>query len=395
MANETALATVTLIPTAAVPPTVAIVPTEPLPTEPATTPTANVTIQPTVDTSLVPVATVTISPTLASGTIGGGSSLTPQPTQSATPTGALAPAPAPNLPTPTVDAAAPRPQVVFSGDGTAAYSVGPNDQVFQWNAEAEASTTVPVQTAVAGGIPEPTSIIEQTLVGRYADGTLVRLRLTDAATVLSDTVSLGDAASPDAPPDVTFAAFSSDGTQVAYATRDGSVRLRSIEANTEQTLGSTPQTVQRLVWSKDSSKLAVVSDALAVDVWDVASVTQSQFEVTSQVRNVAFGIGDLQLVAVTDDGTITLWLIDGQQQIKTFKDTSATWTAAALNGNMLALGAENGSVVVWQDVLETAILPTPLNPPASDAIAGLTVAPDGATIAAVTNDGVVQFWTTP
>ena len=395
VANETALATVTLIPTSAVPPTVAIIPTEPLPTEPVPTPTADVTVQATVDTSLVPVATVTISPTLAIGTIGGGPSLTPQPTQPATPTAALAPAPAPNQPTPTVDAAAPRPQVVFSGDGTVAYSVGPNDQVLQWNADAEAGTTVPVQTAVAGGIPEPTPIIEQTLVGRYADGNLVRLRLTDNGTILSDTISLGNAASPDAPPDVTFAAFSSDGTQVAYATRDGSVRVRSIEANTEQTLGSTPQTVQRLVWSKDSSKLAVVSDALAVDVWDVATVTPSQFAVTSPVRNVAFGSGDLQLVAVTDNGTITLWLIEGQQQIKTFTDTSAAWTAAALNGNLLALGAENGSVVVWKDVLETAILPTPLNPPASDAVAGLTVAPDGATIAAVSNEGVVRFWVTP
>ncbi|MEV4091369.1 WD40 repeat domain-containing protein [Streptosporangium saharense] len=201
--------------------------------------------------------------------------------------------------------------------------------------------------------------------------------------------------------DANAVAFTPDGTRLAAARADGSIRL----LDTDGRQAGAPLTghaggVDAVAFSRDGTRLASGGSDETARVWDVATRRQIGIPLTGHtggIDTVAFSSDGTRLATGSWDGTVRLWDLTAHRQIGTplTGHTGGVHTVAfSQDGTRLVSGSWDGTVRLW-DVATQRQIGTPLADPNGEvvAVAAVAFSPDGATLASGA-DGEVRLWDT-
>ncbi|WOD39102.1 AAA family ATPase [Nodosilinea sp. E11] len=197
----------------------------------------------------------------------------------------------------------------------------------------------------------------------------------------------------DAP--VLDVSFSPDGQKIASAAENGTIQLWSSQG---ESLGAPISAHNSYVYSvrfdPQNQFLASASEDGTIKLWDLqGKLLETISAHSSPVWDVAFSPDGLTLASASSDRTIRLWNRDGtpkrppllgHQDLVTSVDFSPS-----TNPGWLASGDVEGKIRLWKATGEPVRLLT-----ADDSTAVLQVAfsPDGRTIVACRQSGVIELW---
>ncbi|MEU9613687.1 AAA family ATPase [Streptomyces sp. NPDC048209] len=196
-------------------------------------------------------------------------------------------------------------------------------------------------------------------------------------------------------------AWSPDGKRLAGGSRDRSVTIWDAETWAEMgVLIGHDDSVGALAWSPDGDRLATASSDRTVRIWDAE--THAELTVLTgheqPVWDLAWSPGRGQLASASDDGTVRVWSLTpgGPNTELTGHQASVSAVAWSPDGCCLASVSEDRTALVWNIAVaeEEGREPqarkltslTPLN--------CVTWSPDGRHIAVGDDDCTVRVWDT-
>ncbi|MBI4510759.1 MAG: protein kinase [Deltaproteobacteria bacterium] len=208
------------------------------------------------------------------------------------------------------------------------------------------------------------------------------VRLWDEKTAKSRVLGVHDG-------EVNSVAFSPDGALLASAGDDRVIRLWDVRTGSARVLGGHESGVAAVAFSPDGKTLASGSFDETIRLWDLES-GQSRILAEGQpmLHLIAFSPDGLSLASTGSDSVVRIWnLATGEQRLLLGHEGSVAGVAFSPDGRLLASGSEDKTVALWD--LESGERRVFRH---KSRVWGVAFSPDGETIASASRDKVVRLW---
>ena len=193
--------------------------------------------------------------------------------------------------------------------------------------------------------------------------------------------------------EITSAALSSDGNQLAFGYEDYTASITDLEGTVILNLVGHLDKINDVVFSADGQYVLTGSDDGTAVLWDRNNGEAIQiFENESYIRINAVAISHTSPVIYTgsDDGDIIEWDYDGSmQRVFTGHEGPVYDIALSPDGTMLVSGSEDATARIW--ILEEEDDYVSLEGH-TDAVQSVAFSPEGNTVVTGGLDGIANTW---
>ncbi|ABW31911.1 WD40 domain-containing protein [Acaryochloris marina] len=185
-------------------------------------------------------------------------------------------------------------------------------------------------------------------------------------------------------------AYSPDGSTLATASSDKTVKLWSKEGSLITTLEGHTDLVLALAYSPDGSTLATASYDKTVKLWSKEGSLITTLEGhTDAVLALAYSPDGSTLATASSDNTVKLWSKEGSLITTLEGHTDAVLALAySPDGSTLATASSDNTVKLWSK--EGSLITTLEGH--TDLVLALAYSPDGSTLATASSDNTVKLW---
>lgn len=193
---------------------------------------------------------------------------------------------------------------------------------------------------------------------------------------------------------VTSATFSPDGSQIATASKDGTVNIwRADGAGSPQRLNIQEEPLASAVFSPDGSRLLVIPlDSGTVQVWPITgSSAPVILGAAARLHGAAFSPDGNRVVVAYNDGLAQIWPADGHSEPVVLKGHTWQVLSAAFSpdGRQVVTTSRDGTARLWSatDGTQLAVLSGH-----NDWVLGAAFSPDGRQVVTASADGTARLW---
>ncbi|KAJ1551779.1 POC1 centriolar protein A [Nowakowskiella sp. JEL0078] len=188
---------------------------------------------------------------------------------------------------------------------------------------------------------------------------------------------------------ITSVAFSADGLNLVSTSRDETVRIWSVTGEELKTFKGHTGWVNSAAFSPDGQLIASASDDESIRLWSVVSGHQVKSLIghSRQIKSVAFSGNGKWLVSGSFDRSVKIWAVTGEEAVKSFDAGGVNCVAFSLDSKIVASGDERG-VKVWS--VESGEMLYSWN---SSFVLSVAISNDGKTLVSGTTEKIVTVFT--
>ncbi|HKN99574.1 MAG TPA: hypothetical protein VJX10_20805 [Pseudonocardiaceae bacterium] len=152
-----------------------------------------------------------------------------------------------------------------------------------------------------------------------------------------------------------------------------------------------------IAYSPDGRTLATASPNGIIETWDVANMNRTANIFTySSINSMAFDRNGDVVALGCDDGTVQLWNLPAQQKISSLPDhrvhAAVESVAYSPNGKLSASGSDDHTVRLWNTADNSLVAVLRGH---TKGVRSIAFNPDGTTLASGSSDGTIRLWKTP